>query len=537
MRVAIYTRVSTDEQAKDDKLSLSDQEQRCRAWCAENGHTVVRVYRDELSGGTKPRNRPGLRDALNAAAAGEYDILLSKRVDRLTRNIDHIGQLVGELEECSIILAFAEESFEDTPIGKLVKYISAWRGEQERAVLRDRARVGRKGRALAGKHNCGTPPYGYSRRVIATRNTGSDREAPVYGDLQVDEYEAAQVRRMFDLYVREGLSLRQLAFGLNAEHVPLKRRGQKGWTGQQVRRILIGEVYTGRGYHNTKHSTGKRGVYEMNPREEWIEIAYPRIVDDETFAQARARVTENRAWRRAPAGDHHLLQGIAKCGECGHAILCMNSGGRERARRAYQCNGQIQRGYECRKPAWIRADTIEAPVWELIERACQNPDLWVAASAAHGKKERAAHGDVEALREDVRRRLQRAQDGRARLLQLVANGVLPADDRDLVIQLKDCDDRVDACMHELKRLEQRATDHETDALQRDAAERLVREVGPRLGRMNFEQRRALLRDLVRIVWVGGDGTITVEAALPYLNAARVVTEPTLKLAKLIGVRP
>jgi DNA invertase Pin-like site-specific DNA recombinase len=56
-RAAVYSRVSTAEQAEDDKASLNEQERRCREYCQEKGYDVTVSYQDVGSGTTKKRPR------------------------------------------------------------------------------------------------------------------------------------------------------------------------------------------------------------------------------------------------------------------------------------------------------------------------------------------------------------------------------------------------------------------------------------------------------------------------------------------------
>jgi site-specific DNA recombinase len=80
VRVAIYLRISTDEEHQP--YSLEAQEQRLGAYVASQpGWTLVRTFVDQASGATI--ERPALAQALTEARAGRYDLLLVYRVDRL----------------------------------------------------------------------------------------------------------------------------------------------------------------------------------------------------------------------------------------------------------------------------------------------------------------------------------------------------------------------------------------------------------------------------------------------------------------------
>src|SRR5687767_4489865 len=83
VRTAIYTRVSTDDQASADKVSLSDQEERCRAFAESHGWTVVDTFSDEgVSGATAPAERP----AFAALLAAKPDAILAYALDRVVRD-------------------------------------------------------------------------------------------------------------------------------------------------------------------------------------------------------------------------------------------------------------------------------------------------------------------------------------------------------------------------------------------------------------------------------------------------------------------
>jgi DNA invertase Pin-like site-specific DNA recombinase len=80
MRIATYTRISTDEDRQP--FSLGAQAERLEAYArSQDGWGIMRRFTDQASGATL--DRPGLRQALSEAAAGVYELLLVYRVDRL----------------------------------------------------------------------------------------------------------------------------------------------------------------------------------------------------------------------------------------------------------------------------------------------------------------------------------------------------------------------------------------------------------------------------------------------------------------------
>lgn len=110
MRIATYSRISTDEERQP--LSLETQEERLHAYIsAQDGWTLVRSYSDQQSG--KTIDRPGLTQALEEAAAGRYDLLLVLKVDRLARSTGGHARIIEELEAAEV--AFRSVSEPSTP--------------------------------------------------------------------------------------------------------------------------------------------------------------------------------------------------------------------------------------------------------------------------------------------------------------------------------------------------------------------------------------------------------------------------------------
>ena len=170
IRAAIYCRVSTEQQSKDDKFSLKTQEDECRRRATVEGWTVVeRFVIPEVVSGYKPiRERPGLARLLDALVAGEIDALVIHDPDRLSRRQVVLGTILDRVER-------AEKA----------------RGSDRPAPpFRDRRlRPGRDG-------NVRPASAGVRRRVAARAHTGGDaaRSAGEGGERQTDRYRPRSLR-------------------------------------------------------------------------------------------------------------------------------------------------------------------------------------------------------------------------------------------------------------------------------------------------------------------------------------------------------
>lgn len=118
MRIATYTRISTDE--AHQPFSLEAQDTRLRAYVAsQDGWELVRTFTDQMSGATV--ERPNIQRALNEARAGRFDLLLVYRVDRFSRSVRGLAQLLDELDKAGVAFRSATEPFDTTaPAGRMM---------------------------------------------------------------------------------------------------------------------------------------------------------------------------------------------------------------------------------------------------------------------------------------------------------------------------------------------------------------------------------------------------------------------------------
>jgi site-specific DNA recombinase len=189
-RIALYIRRSTDEDHQP--FSLEAQETKPRAFVASQpgDWQIVTVYSDDASGATA--DRPKLQQALAAARAGRYDMLLVYRVDRFSRSLRDLTTLLDELAETGVVFRSATEPFDtSTPVGRMLVQMLGVFAEFERETIIDRVIAGMERKAAKGLWTGGSRPFGY----------WVDRDAD---KLIIDPGEAAIVRLIFDLYTATG---------------------------------------------------------------------------------------------------------------------------------------------------------------------------------------------------------------------------------------------------------------------------------------------------------------------------------------------
>jgi site-specific DNA recombinase len=328
LQVAIYLRRSTDDEHQP--YSLDAQQTRLHAYIASQpGWRLVATFNDDASGATL--DRPGLSDAMAAARAGAFDILLVYRVDRFTRRIRDLSDLVDELDKAGVAFRSAAEPFDTgTPAGRMMVQMLGVFAEFERNLIVDRVINGMERKAAKGKWTLGTTPYGYTigaAEHVLLREPG----------------EAAIVGKIFHLYAYRRLGTRAVAAHLNQRG--LRRRSGRPWSHKTFTDVLVNRVYLG----------------EVHFRTVVVEQAHEPLITPETFVLAERILTdrgENPARKAAAATDYHL-SGKITCPECGHTYLGINATGRHRIYFYYTCATRSRYGAQHCPALRIDADHLD----------------------------------------------------------------------------------------------------------------------------------------------------------------------------------
>ena len=314
MRAALYARVSSERQEKEH--TIGSQVEALRAYAATHGMNIVEEFTDEGYSGAR-LDRPALDRMRDLAERRGFEVLLTYCTDRLARKFVLQALILDELERFGVKTIFLEGGAADDPLSKLMHQITGAVAEFERAKITERYRRGKLYRARCGEIVSPDVPFGY---VKIPRRDG----VPAHAEIQ--EAEAVVVQRIFDQYVNEGLTVRQIAKCLTVTHVPTPRNSGQ-WSWSAVDRILHEEAYIGTYYYNRKHCVPIDGAYgkkrqrfkcTVRPKEEWIPISVPPMVDLATFHAAVGRARENEAFspRNLQEGGY-LLRKLVRCGRCG----------------------------------------------------------------------------------------------------------------------------------------------------------------------------------------------------------------------------
>ena len=168
VRVAIYSRVSTDHQTTEN------QERELRAIADRMGWTVVKVYRDQGVSGAKSReNRPAFDALCKDASRRQFDLIAAWSVDRLGRSLRDLVGFLTEVHALGINLFLHQQGIDTTtPAGKALFQMMGVFAEFERAMIQGRVRAGLERAKAQGK-------------VLGRKRIDARKEADIVADLRL----------------------------------------------------------------------------------------------------------------------------------------------------------------------------------------------------------------------------------------------------------------------------------------------------------------------------------------------------------------
>ncbi len=377
-RVAVYCRVSTDEQAEHG-FSLSDQERKGRAQAVVKGLEVVRYHDanngayvdDGVSGTTSASERPALRQLLQDCRDKKIDAVCFTKLDRLARNAKLLLTLWDEIEEYGCTIFVTDESIDtSTAVGRLTRTLLASLAEFERDTILARTMAGKAEKMRRGEAWCSTAPYGY-------RYIPRDRATHTPGRYEIDDETAPTVRRIFEM-MAGGMSTIKVAETLTREGVPTQKRDKTGhsvWQFATIGQIVDNSTYIGKAPRGRlrvvsgKTSTGKQKRTHTAPEDVTL-LDVPAIVTPELAAMAQGQMRRNRQQSRRNAKNDYLLGGgLIKCGICNHTMSGTIHG---RAKLVYyRCSHTAANG--SRVMHGVKGRDIEPAVWGALCDLLRNP--------------------------------------------------------------------------------------------------------------------------------------------------------------------
>lgn len=374
-----YLRVSSSEQAEDGRSGLPRQIRHVHEVCVQQGLKVAwdMVFADDHTG-FEFRDRPGLsllrREYSSDRRRGSFVVI--EHIDRLSRNADwHQGYLLDEMKQYGLQAVFWKAfsgRIERAVMGAVAQ------DAMEQAIVRMNA--GKVEKARSGRITAvSTSAYAYRKVDSTGHESPKARQDTHYA---IYEPEAQVVRYIFDQLVFHGSNLRQIARELHEKFPPPKRA--EFWRYSAVRRIIANPIYKGefaafrqkevKVIVPTKDGLSTRVVKKrvIRPKEEWIIVPVPAIIDSEVWELANQILKKNQETSSRNGKNRYLLTGLIRCAKCGRTYIGWNKKLKRKSNTsrqpAYRCTSKICDEHEmkgCGQPI-ISCRLLDDAVWSVI---------------------------------------------------------------------------------------------------------------------------------------------------------------------------
>jgi len=438
---------------------------------------VWRRLREDIGSG-KDTDRVAYRELLADVASGAIDVIITYRLDRLSRNVRDVYDFLQRSADADVGFVSTSESFDTTTaMGRAMLGVAAVFAQLTREMIAENVRHGMAKRAESGKYTgtTGNPRFGYDY-------------SPQEGKLLVNAAEAKVVRLAFELYAKRKWSLAKVARYLNREGYRTKKGRQ--WGTSVLAYLLRSSLYVGRIPYKGEEYEGE----------------HEAIVDQALFDETQ-QMLEQRKWI-PPRTQHspHLLSGIARCGKCGWALRAHwqyheGEGGRK-TYRSYQHRGTDFVGKRACNGFTKSAEKLEALVIDAMRELTAHPDVVEAALAA---ARRQLATDAPAVRRE-------ADEIRGQLAEMGHRFEGWAARLDVgLIDEEQLRTHNEALLKDKARLQARLAELDTAAAREESLEieieqvhQALHEFGGTWGQLTFDEQRELLRSLIEHLRVWRD---------------------------------
>lgn len=291
-RCAVYTRKSSEEGLDQEYNSIDAQRDAGHAYIAsqraEGWIPVSDDYDDGgFSGGSM--ERPALQRLMRDIEAGQIDIVVVYKIDRLTRSLADFSKMVEVFERRGVSFVSVTQQFNTTTsMGRLMLNVLLSFAQFEREVTGERIRDKIAASKRKGMWMGGMPPLGYdveNRRLVP------------------NPQEAKLVRQIFQRFVELGSTTKLV------RELKLDGATSKSWTTQD------GKIRTGKPIDKSliyKMLISRTYLGEVGHKSAWYPGQHPALIDKQIWDEVQAILSTNGRVRanNTRAQTPFLLKGL-----------------------------------------------------------------------------------------------------------------------------------------------------------------------------------------------------------------------------------
>ena len=503
-KFVIYTRCSTDDQAKGDFTTLDAQAHHCKNMLDALGYELADfgkkgiVADDGYSG--KDLNRLGIQSVLTNIQQKKFDGIIFFRLDRLTRNPRDLYGLIDLFKENEIDFISVRENLDSSSaLGRVVIGIIGLLSAFERELTGERVKASAIARARQGLWVCGKVPFGYKR--IKDGNPLPNGHQPK--KIIVDDTIGPKLRLIWEM-ASDNKPLSEIGSALTVRGVPSPEGGI--WRKQTLCKLVKNPFYKGIIHYSGETHRGK----------------HPALIEDPLWEQANRILTAHlpgHRFNKQPKEYFVLLKSLVRCGKCGSYMV--NSFGRGKSGKAfyyYECSLTRQKlGCNALR---LSASALDQAVIQFFKRASNDQDIIVNAIGNAVLDSRDKLSKVQKEIKTIEKKLTTVKESAGKLLNLAMENEIP---KGTVYR-----EKMDAFEVEIGILQDKLNRIETkrkaSEMSANAGEYLysnIRSAMESLDEAPAEAQHALLKALIKTVTIHDDH---VEMRLYVENSLKIPTK-------------
>ena len=443
LRVTYYARVSTE--MKQQLNSLDNQIAYYEDYIRSHPDwTFVPGYVDEGISGVTTKKREQFNEMVEDAAAGAFDLIITKEVSRFARNTLDSLQYTRQLLACGVAVFFQNDNIntldED---GELRLTIMSSMAQDESRKISSRVKFGHQQAIKKGVVLGNSNIFGYRKL---------DKK------LVIDEEQAAVVRELFELYATGKYSMKQL-------ETYFYDKGFRNSKGNKFSHTTMSSIIANPKYKGYYCGNKVRVVdlftkqQEFLPEDEWVMYkdetgeTVPAIVSEELWERAnevlRMRSADVKT-RQNKTVHQNLLTGKLVCAHCGRPYYRKDGKAKNgEPCSIWRCSGKINNGADsCPSCSLYESELVS--LLEEVFRESQNNIGALADQLTAMVKEILQSKDGAARIGDLNKAVEMEEKKKQKLLQYNVSGQMS--DKEYLSQLSACNREIERLQGEIDTL-------------------------------------------------------------------------------------
>lgn len=340
-KVAAYARVSTDS---DEQYSSYEAQVTYYTNFIQSkpNWEFVRMYADEGISGTSTKRRDDFKEMIEAALAKKIDLIITKSISRFARNTLDTITYVRKLKAVGVEVYFEKENLWslDDKTEFLLTIMASIAQEESRSISQN-VTLGKRWSMKEGRVSFAYKNFlGYKK---------------VDGKIVIDEAQAAVVRLIYMMFLKEGKTCTGIAEFLKAKGIPTPSGKSCNWTKNTVYSILTNEKYKGDALLQKKYTADylEHKLVRNNGElpQYYVENNHPAIIERDLW-----QMVQTELMRRSMLGAAYSASSIfvskLVCGDCGRPYGKKKWHSTDKyAKEIYRCNYKYDKAKEkCQTP-------------------------------------------------------------------------------------------------------------------------------------------------------------------------------------------